>query len=107
MTLIASTGLRVSEAIGLQRRHVHLDGSRPHVKVRRAVVKRRVEPPKTKRGRRDVPLSPALVLKLRTHMTELPDAAVQLVFPSQVNTPLDPAMMSRRFLKALMEEIGA
>jgi hypothetical protein len=38
----ASCGLRVSEAIALQRRHVHVDGARPHVKIRRAIVKRRV-----------------------------------------------------------------
>ena len=47
LKLIASTGLRVSEAIGLQVKHLQLDGSRPHVRVRRAIVKRREEPPKT------------------------------------------------------------
>jgi integrase len=106
--LIASTGLRVSEAIGLQRRHLHLDGSRPHLKIRRAIVKRRVEPPKTKRGKRTVPISAALVLKLRTHVAEQEDQTPDaLVFPSSVNTPLDPDTMRRDFLKALLEEIGA
>src|SRR4051812_48450427 len=47
LRLIASTGLRVSEAIGLQRKHLQLDGGRPYVRVRRAIVKRRIEPPKT------------------------------------------------------------
>jgi integrase len=32
---LAATGLRRSEAIALQRKHLHLDGSTPHVKVRR------------------------------------------------------------------------
>src|SRR3954464_5638981 len=32
--LIACTGLRISDAIGLQRRPLHLDGARPHVRVR-------------------------------------------------------------------------
>lgn len=44
--LLACTGLRISEAVGLQRKHLQLDGSRPHVKVRRAIVKRRVELPR-------------------------------------------------------------
>ena len=108
LLLIASTGLRVSEAIGLQRRHLHLDGSHPHLKIRRAIVKRRIEPPKTKRGKRSVPISGALVLKLRTQLAELADQSPDaLVFPSSVKTPLDPDTMRRDFLKALLEEIGA
>jgi hypothetical protein len=66
--LLAATGLRVSEAIALQRRHLHLDGSKPHVKVRRARVKGRMEPPKTRYGKRNVPLDPALVRELREHL---------------------------------------
>ena len=108
LLLIASTGLRVSEAIGLQRKHLLLDGSRPHLRVRRAIVKRRVEPPKTKYGRRSVPLPTSLVLKLRAHLAGLEDAGPDaLVFPSTVGTPLDPDTIRRDFLKAAMEEIGA
>jgi integrase len=105
--LIASTGLRISEAIGLQRRHLHLDGSRPHVKVRRAIVKRRVEQPKTKYGRREVPLPHSLVLALRTHVATLPDDPNAIVFANAVGTPLDPRTVRRDFLGAAMEEIGA
>jgi integrase len=105
--LVASTGLRISEAIGLQRKHVHLDGSRPHVKVRRAVVRRRVEGPKTKYGRREVPLPHSLVLVLRAHLAALPDDAEAVVFPNAVGTPLDPHTVRRDFLGAAMEEIGA
>ena len=57
--LIASTGLRISEAIALQRKHLALDGSRPHLKVRRAIVRGRIVPPKTRHGRRSVPLPPS------------------------------------------------
>jgi integrase len=104
--LIASTGLRISEAIGLQRKHLKLDGSRPHLKIRRAIVKRRIEPPKTRHGRRDVPISPVLVDRMRAHLAELPESPDQLVFASSVGTPVDPDTMRRDFLKALMEEIG-
>src|SRR5829696_7247567 len=63
--VLAATGLRVSELFALQWRHLDLDGSRPCVRVRRAYVRGRVEPPKSKHGKRDVPLEPALVSDLR------------------------------------------
>ena len=53
---LAATGLRFSELCGLQWRHLHLDGGTSYVKVRRAVVRGRVEPPKTRHWRREVPL---------------------------------------------------
>lgn len=105
--LIASTGLRISEAIGLQRKHLHLDGSRPHVKIRRAIVKRRKSPPKTKYGRREVPLPHSLVLALRAHAATLPDDPNAVVFANALGTPIDPRTVRRDFLGAAMEEIGA
>jgi integrase len=54
--LLAATGLRISEAIALQWRHLELDGSAQHVKVRRALVKGRMGPPKSRHGRRQIPL---------------------------------------------------
>jgi integrase len=105
--LIASTGLRISEAIGLQRKHLHLDGSKPHVKIRRAVVKRRVVQPKTKYGRREVPLPHSLVIALRQHLADLPDDPNAIVFANAIGTPIDPRTVRRDFLGAAMEEIGA
>jgi integrase len=106
--LIASTGLRVSEAIGLQRRHLQLDGSKPHLRVRRAIVRGRVEPPKSRHGKRTVPLAQQLVFKLRAHLGEQSEqGADALVFPSRNGTPLDPDNMRSRMLKPLMEEVGA
>src|SRR6202012_2158566 len=43
LELLAGTGLRISEAIGLRRRDLHVDGPTPVVCVRRAIVKERVE----------------------------------------------------------------
>lgn len=54
--VLATTGLRISEGISLQRLHFQLDGSTPEVCVRRGIVKGRIEPPKTKYGRREVAL---------------------------------------------------
>ena len=105
--LIASTGLRISEAVGLQRKHLALDGSRPHARIRRAIVRGSVVPPKTRHGRRSVPLSPELASKLRGHLAELSAEPEQLVFPSRRSTPLQPDNLRKRVLKPLMEEIGA
>jgi integrase len=105
--LVAATGLRISEALALQRRHLQLDGSRPHVKVRRAIVRGRVGPPKSKRGRRTVALAPSQVLRLRAHLADVPDDPEALVFASRSGTPLDPDNLRRRMFKPLAEEIGA
>lgn len=106
LELIAGTGLRVSEAVGLQRRHLALDGSRPVVKVRRAIVRGRVEPPKSRHGRRDVPLASGLVNRLRAHLADRPEGEDALVFATVAGTPLDPNNVRRRMLKPLAEEAG-
>ncbi len=67
---LAATGVRISEAVALQWRHLELDGSTPHVKVRRALVKGRMGPPKSRYGRREIPLDHALVLALRERRAE-------------------------------------
>ncbi len=105
---LASTGLRISEAVALQWRHLHLDGSEPHVKVRRAIVKGRLHPPKTKYGRRDVPLSGDLVVALRScrAASEWPRDD-DPVFPSLVGTPLDADNVRRRYVQPVVQEIGA
>ena len=106
--VLGSCGLRISEAIGLQWRDLHLDGSTPHLKVRRAIVKKRLGPPKTKHARRRVPLSPELVSALRARRgeTEWP-AAEDLVFCSLAGTPLDPDNLRTRVLKPVAQEVGA
>ena len=105
---LASTGLRISEAIGLQIRDLHLDGSSPYLQVRRAIVRGRAEAPKTRHGRRSVPLPAPLVAKLREHLAGLPDQSAEaLVFPSAKGTALDPDNLRKRTFKPLAEEVGA
>jgi integrase len=106
--VLASCGLRISEAIGLRWRDLHLDGSTPHLKVRRAIVKKRVEPPKTRHGKRQVPLSSELVAKLRAHHAHTEwRGADDLVFCSLTGTPLDPNNLRARVLKPVAQEAGA
>jgi integrase len=106
--LLAATGLRISEAIALQRFHLQLDGSEPEVCVRRGIVKGRVEPPKTKHGKREVRLQSPLVHRLRAHLAAQADQdSTALVFPNSKGDPLEPGNLRRRVLKPLVEEVNA
>jgi integrase len=104
---LAGCGLRISEAIGLQRLHVLLDEPPPEICVRRAIVKERVGPPKSKYGRREIPLAPPLAARLREHLADGVDDPTALVFTNQVGRTLDPNTLRRRVLKPLVQEVGA
>jgi integrase len=107
LELLAATGLRISEAIALQRLHVQLEGE-PEVCVRRALVRGRIEPPKTKHGRREVSLPDSLVVKLRAHLAAEPDQdSTAILFPNEAGTPLDPSNLRPRILKPLVRQAGA
>jgi integrase len=73
LELLAATGLRISEAIALQRLHVQLDSPAPEVCIRRVIVNGRTEPPKTKYSRREVRLPASLAKSLRDHLAAQPD----------------------------------
>ncbi len=62
---LACTGLRISEALALEWRHLELYGDKPHVKVRRGIVRGTVGAPKSKYGKRVVPLPLFLTEALR------------------------------------------
>jgi integrase len=106
--VLAATGLRISEATALQRLHLQLDGSRPEVCVRRGIVRGRVEPPKTRHGRREVRLPAPLVQRLRSHLAAQEDHdSTALLFPNGNGDPLNPGNVRRRVLKPLAEEVDA
>jgi len=106
--LLAVTGLRWSEGVALAWQDLALDGSRPHVKVRRALVRGRYGPPKSRHSKRDVPLERSLVSELRERRrdSEWPGEE-DLVFPSEVGGPLDHSNVMRRVLRPVAEEVGA
>jgi integrase len=106
--LLAATGLRISEAIAFQRLHFQLEDGEPEVCVRRAIVRERVEPPKSKYGRREVRLPASLAANLRAHLATQPDQdSTALAFPNESGGALDPNNLRRRVLKPLVEEIDA
>jgi integrase len=106
--VMAATGLRISELIALQWRHVVLDGVRPRVRVRRRIVRGRVGPPKSRRSRRDVPLPPSLARALRSWRaeTEWPGAQ-ELVFPNTVGRAENKDNLRNRSLRPAAEKAGA
>ncbi len=59
---IAQTGVRVSEALGLRKGDI--DFGRRRVKIRRRLYDGEIAPPKTRHGRRDVPISTGMAQKL-------------------------------------------
>lgn len=106
--LLANTGMRVSEALALRWRDLELDGSSPRVRVRRRYVKGHFGPPKSKHGRRAIPLEHALVIELRQRRkaSEWPGAN-DLVFPSSNGQPMHQENLRRRVLKPAAEEADA
>jgi len=99
---LAATGLRFSELIALRWRDLRLDGSEPSVRVRRAFAKGELKAPKSKHGRRDVPLDPALVSALRP----LRGGDDELVFASQRGGFPNHANLMSRYLKPAAQEAG-
>jgi integrase len=106
--LLAATGLRRSELLALEGRHLALDGGRPYVKVRQRVRRQRkaglvIGALKSRYARREVPLPVELADRLRAHIGT-PEA---LLFGSKAGAARDPDNLYRRVLSPACEEAGA
>lgn len=101
---LAATGLRFSEAIALQWRHLQLDGPTPQVQVRRSLVRGRMEPPKSRYSRREVPIDQALVLMLRKHRNGAGED--DLVFAAGNGSPINYSNTLGRVLKPSVDRAG-
>lgn len=107
LRVLAATGLRISELLALRWKDVTLDGSTPHVHVRRAYVKKRFGPPKSRHGRRRVPLGDDLVLDLRRHRAASEwHRDDDLVFSTRNGTPYDDWNLMTAALRPAREEAG-
>jgi integrase len=95
--LLASTGVRISEALGVKWRNLITDGGgRPMLQIERA---------KTRAGVRRVPVTPAMSrrLLLRRAITDFADQS-DPVFPNAVGQHIDPRNFRRRiFIPAAIE----
>jgi integrase len=101
--LLAQTGLRIGEAIALTWEQVDL--TRRRVQVRRSYYRGRFTPPKSRYGRRDVPLTPRLVEELELRWL-LEEDVEGLVFPSSAGSVLDASNLMRRVLKPAARRAG-
>lgn len=103
--LLACTGLRISETLALEWRHVQLDGSEPCVRVRQRLVRGKIGAPKSRYGRRDVPIPHTVVQLLRQHRvgTEWIDDT-DPVFAGRGGVRLDADNLRSRVLALAAEE---
>ena len=102
--LLAVTGLRIGELLGLQWRH--LDLGRGRVLVRRRWYRGTFAPPKSKYGRRDVPLTEAMTRRLWQLRKDTRADDDALVFGSAEGTPLNDANLARRVFKPAAKRAG-
>jgi integrase len=104
---LAATGVRISEAVALQWRHVQLYDGQSHVKIRRALVKGRMGPPKSRYGRRSIPIDCALSGALRSARRDSrwPDDH-HPVFPSRTGSCIDAEKLRKRVLTPARNQTG-
>ena len=103
--VLAASGLRISELVALRVGDLTLDGERPVVRVRRAWVRGAFKPPKSKHGRRQVPIGYELVRRLRQASSGNTDPRA-LLFPAPDGGPLHASNLLMRAFKPAAEEAG-
>lgn len=105
--LLASSEARISEAIAWQWKHVQLTGPDPHIKVRQRIVKGKLGAPKSKYGRRQIPIGPELVKALKEHRfaSEWPRDD-DYVFTTRTGRPLSPSNVFARVLRPAADAAG-
>jgi integrase len=105
---LSVTGLRISELIALEWRHLELEGDRPHVKVRRQRYRGEITAPKTKYGKRNVRIPTSMATELRQRRAQSGwDGDADLVFPNETGKPHHVENLRRRHLRPILGEVGA
>jgi len=105
--LLAHSGMRIGEALGLRWEHVHL-GDDPKIDVREQIYRgQRKHRPKSHHGVRSLPLSPGMAIALDRHRRASEHAAdSDPVFPSTTGTPIDYSSFHRRVFKPARDASG-
>jgi integrase len=100
--LLAGTGLRIGEALGLEVRH--LSKNCRTIRVEQSVWEGTVQTPKTKNAYRQVDLCPALADLLKLHVGDRRDG---FVFANGAGNPLLPANLLHRSLHPILDKLDA
>ncbi len=99
------TGMRASELRGLTWADVDFDAKVIHVR-QRADAWGTIGSPKSKAGRRDVPMSPMVVNALREWRLACPAGRLDLVFPNGAGNVQSLTDIHRYFWKPLQKRLG-
>lgn len=109
--LLATTGMRRGEALGLRWSDVDLDSSQIHVSQTLTTVRYQptLSTPKTKRSRRAIYLDATTIQSLRSHRTrqreerlaagEVWNPDLNLVFTNEIGDELHPEWVTRHFVR--------
>jgi integrase len=109
LELLAATGVRRSELLALEVRHLALDGGQPHVKIRQRTRWQKgqgqvIGPLKSRHAKRDLPIPVELADRLRALVAGREPEA--LVFSGLAGRPYDPAHLHLRVLGPACAEAG-
>ena len=104
VAFVAQTGLRIGEAIAVQWRDIDFDSELLH--VRRRYYRSAYAPPKTRHGRRVLPLTPTMAAFLSARRDLLGTAPGQLIWPNRAGRPLNADNARARFLKPAAARAG-
>ena len=99
------TGMRASEMRGLPWRDVDLEAGIIHVR-QRADAWNNIGPPKSKAGKRDIPLAPIVVNALKQWKEECPKGELDLVFPNGAGNVESLTNVWKRFWIPLQIDCG-
>lgn len=102
---LTHTGLRISEAIGLQWRHVELE-RQPRILVREQLYNGERQRLKSGAARRDIPLSPGMSNRLRAHRRDTYGADRTPLFASSAGTELNRPNVAGRVLMPAAKAAG-
>lgn len=102
--VLASTGLRISEAIALRVTDVDLSTDHPRIYVRRSIVDGQLTGPKSRHGRRVIPISTALAAQLRPIAADRSET--DLLFVGAQGATLRPGNLRYRVMIPAAERAG-
>jgi integrase len=103
--LIAATGLRIGELLGLRWRALDLEVGT--LNVRESVYEGKAQQPKTQKARRTIPLGPHAIALLKGHRDRATrKSADDLVFPNKSGEPLRESKLLERVLQPAAERAG-
>jgi integrase len=103
--LLATTGVRISEAVGLRWSDLELDSSTPYLQTTRAIVRGVAVAPKSRNGVRIIPLTADLAAELCSRRpADCSDDSP--VFPGRNGRPSDPGSLRRRVLVPAAQRVG-